>query len=133
MPLKLTLKPHERVVIGKAFLTNADTTTRFFVENKVPILRQKDLLTEKESKSACQKIYFLIQMMYLDTENITHYHQNYWTIVRSVINAAPSLLPIIEQISEMILAEEYYKALKKTKQLIKKEQELIDHAKKKPS
>ena len=133
MPLKLTLKPHERVVIGKAFLTNADTTTRFFVENKVPILRQKDLLTEKESKSACQKIYFLIQMMYLDTENITHYHQNYWTIVRSVINAAPSLLSIIEQISEMILAEEYYKALKKTKQLIKKEQELIEHATKKPS
>ena len=68
---------------------------------------------------------------YLDSENITHYHQNYWAIVRSVVNAAPSLLIVIEQISELILAEEYYKALKKTKQLIKTERELIDHATKK--
>ena len=131
MPLKLTLKPHERVVIGKAFITNADTTTRVFIENKVPILRQKDLLTEREAKSTCQKIYFLIQMMYLDSENITHYHQSYWTIVRSVVSAAPSLLVLIEQISDMILAEEYYKALKKTKLLIKTERELIDNATKK--
>lgn len=129
MPLKLTLKPHERIVIGKAFVTNGDSTTKLFIENKVPILRQKDILLEKEVRSTCQRIYFIIQMMYLDPDSITTYHQTYWTQVRTLINAAPSLLLLVEEISEMILAEEYYKALKKTKLLIKKEQELITHAK----
>lgn len=129
MPLKLTLKPHERIVIGKAFVTNGDSTTKIFVENKVPILRQKDILLEKEAHSTCEKIYFIIQMMYLDPDSIPQYHQNYWSMVRLVVNAAPSLLEIVEQVSELILAEEYYKALKKTKSLIKKEQELINYAK----
>ena len=132
MPLKLTLKPHERIVIGKAFVTNGETAAKIFVENKVPILRQKDILSEKEAKTSCEKIYFIIQMMYLDPESITHYHSNYWNIVRSVIAAAPSLLSIVEQISELILAEEYYKALKKTKQLVKREAELISYAKEEP-
>jgi flagellar biosynthesis repressor protein FlbT len=130
MPLKLTLKPHERIVIGKAFVTNAETATKIFIENKVPILRQKDIMSEKEAKTSCEKIYFIIQMMYLDPDSITHYHSSYWTIVRSVITAAPSLLAIIEQISELILAEEYYSALKKTRQLVKREAELISYAKK---
>lgn len=130
MPLKLTLKPHERIVIGKAFVTNGDSTARIFVENKVPILRQKDLLLEREATTACQQIYWITQMMYLDPDNISQYHHSYWNLVRSVIKAAPSLLVTIEEISEMILAEEYYKALKKTKLLIKKEADLISHAKK---
>lgn len=130
MPLKLTLKPHERIVIGKAFVTNGDSTTKLFIENKVPILRQKDILLEKDVSSSCENIYFIIQMMYLDPDGVPQYHQTYWDLVRSVVNAAPSLLEIVEQVSELILAEEYYKALKKTKTLIKKEQELINYAKK---
>lgn len=129
MPLKLTLKPHERIVIGKAFVSNGDSTTKLFIENKVPILRQKDILLEKEALSTCKQIYFVIQMMYLDPDSIQSYHEQYWSLVRMVVNAAPSLLPYVEQISELILAEEYYKALKETKNLIKKEQELIRHAK----
>lgn len=130
MPLKLTLKPQERIVIGKAFVTNGDTAAKLFVENKVPILRQKDILIEREAKSVCEKVYFIIQMMYLDPDSVTQYHKKYWELIRSLVNAAPSLTIIIEEISEMILAEEYYKALKKTKELIKKETELINHAKK---
>ncbi len=130
MPLKLTLKPHERIVIGKAFVTNGDNTTKIFIENKVPILRQKDILLENEAKSICEQIYFIIQMMYLDPDSIPQYHQSYWKHVRSVVNAAPSLLEIVEQISELILAEQYYNALKMTHSLIQKEQELISYAKK---
>lgn len=130
MPLKLTLKPHERIVIGKAFVTNADSTTKIFIENKVPILRQKDIITETEANTPCKKIYFIVQMMYLDAENLTHYHKTYWNLVKPVLKAAPSTLELIEQVSELIITENYYKALKKTRQLIKHEEELINHAKK---
>lgn len=130
MPLKLTLKPHERIVIGKAFVTNADTTTRIFVENKVPILRQKDILTEREADSPCKKIYFVVQMMYLDSENLPQYHKTYWSLVKPVLKAAPSLFDLVESISEHIITENYYKALKLTKDLIQREENLIQHAQK---
>ena len=50
MALKITLKPHERMVIGGAVLTNANSAScDLVIENKTPILRQKDILSEEEN------------------------------------------------------------------------------------
>ncbi len=129
MPLRLKLKPHEKVVIGEALLTNGETTAEIYIENQVPILRQKDLLTETQADSPCKKIYFVVQLMYLSPTNLREHHQNYWNLVKPVVKASPSCLPLIDEISELILVENYYHALKKAKQLIAYEKQLIEHAK----
>jgi alpha-D-ribose 1-methylphosphonate 5-triphosphate synthase subunit PhnH len=67
MALKIQLKPHERVVIAGASICNGPTAASFLVENNAPILREKDILKEKEALSPAQKIYFVIQVMYLDS------------------------------------------------------------------
>ena len=127
MPLKITLKPHERMIVGGAVITNGNTRCDLLIENRVSILRQKDIMSEKDADSPCRKIYFTIQLMYVDEENLIEHHNTYWKLVQDIVKAAPSMLALIDQISEYILNNKYYQALKLARKLIDYEQEIIDH------
>ncbi len=126
MALKITLKPKERMIIGGAVLANGNRTADFVVENKVPILREKDIMTEKEADSPCRRIYFIVQLMYVDETNLKVYHKQYWREVQDVLAAAPSMLERIDGISDHILHTRYYQALKLTRELIEYEKELLN-------
>jgi flagellar protein FlbT len=131
MALKITLKPHERIIIGEAVIVNGDDgRANLLIENNVPILKGKDIMRESEADSPCKRIYFVIQLMYVNEKNILQHHSTYWQIVKEVINAAPSTLPMIDQISKQILGRRYYQALKLAKKLIEYEQEAIKNARK---
>ncbi|MFP4585162.1 MAG: flagellar biosynthesis repressor FlbT [Desulfococcaceae bacterium] len=127
MALKLRLKPGEKVIIGGAVIANGERAADLMVENQVPILREKDILTEAEADSPCRRIYLAVQLMYIDEENLARYHKNYWELVKEVLNAAPSTKEYIEAVSNEILAGRYFQALKKTKKLIQYEEELLNH------
>jgi len=125
MALKITLKPHERIILGGAVVTNGDMKCEFIIENKITLLREKDILREDEADSPCRRIYFTIQLMYIDNENLAAHHQMYWQLVRDLIKAAPSTLGLIDQINEHIVNNRYYQALKLAGKLIEYEQEVI--------
>ncbi|RQW88754.1 MAG: flagellar protein FlbT [Geobacter sp.] len=129
MSLKLRLKPEEKVLVGKAVIKNGPRTSEFVVENNVPILRQKDILTEDEANSPSRRVYFMIQLMYIDSEKLVEYHKRYWELASDILAAAPSTKPYIEKISEQILACDYYQALKLTRKLMNYEEELLAHVK----
>jgi flagellar protein FlbT len=126
MPLKITLKPNERMIVGGAVISNGNARCDLLIENKVPILRQKDIMREEDADSPCRKIYFTIQLMYIDEENLIEHHNTYWRLVQDIVKAAPSMLALIDQISEYILNNKYYQALKLARKLIDYEQEIID-------
>jgi len=134
MALKITLKPHERLIVGGAPITiirNGESSSDLVIENKIPVLiRGKDIMLENDATSPCRKIYFIIQLMYVDGNNLSEYHRIYWELVQDVIQAAPSTLTFMNRISEYIFQNKYYQALKATRQLIDYEQELIKNAKK---
>jgi len=126
MALKITLKPSERMILGGAVVTNGSAgSCDLIVENKVPILRQKDILTEAKADSPCRRIYLAIQLMYIDEGNLATYHKAYWDLVRDIVNAAPSTVALIDAISENVFQRKYYPALKLAKRLIDYEQEVI--------
>jgi flagellar protein FlbT len=128
MALRITLKTGERMVIGGAVLTNGNSAScDLVIENKTPILRQKDILTEETADSPCRRIYYAIQLMYIDEHNLAAYHKVYWDLVKDLVHAAPSTVVLIDSISEQILQRQYYPALKLTKRLIDYEQEAIQH------
>ncbi len=129
MALKITLKHGERMILGGAVLTNASPAScNLVIENKTPILRQKDILTEENTDSPCRKIYYAVQLMYIDEDNFSKYHKVYWELVKAVVKAAPSTVALIDSINEHILQHQYYQALKQTKRLIDYEQEAIERA-----
>ncbi len=125
MALKITLKPYEKLIIGGAVIKNGDTKCSLLIENNVPLLRQKDILSEKEANSPARLIYFTIQLMYIDEKNLTEHHNHYWKFVREFLSAVPSALSLIDQISEKILENNHYKALKLCRKLINYEQEVL--------
>jgi len=128
MPLKLTLKPGERVIVAGAVLTNGSTTAHLQIENRVTLLRQRDILTEAEATSPCKKIYLAVQLMYIGDGLTSELAQVYWDLVRDVLVAAPSTNDLISEISAYIVDSSFYPALKVAKKLISYEEELMDHA-----
>jgi len=130
MGLKIILKPSERMIISGAVVTNGKAKSEFLIENNVPVLRERDILAENDADSPCKRIYFVIQLMYIDEKKLTEHHTTYWSLVRDVLAAAPSTLGLIDQISGDILNGKYYQALKQAKKLIEYEQEAIKHVRK---
>ncbi|MCE5264215.1 MAG: flagellar biosynthesis repressor FlbT [Deltaproteobacteria bacterium] len=125
MALKITLKPHEKFIIGKAVIANGDAKSTFVIENDVPILRERDIMSLAAADTPCKKIYFSIQLMYVDERNLAEHHKTYWELVKEVVEAAPSVKPMLKEISQNILDGRYYQALKLTKKVIDYEREAI--------
>jgi flagellar protein FlbT len=125
MPLKISLKPNERILINGAVITNGSSRSEIFIENEVPLLRQKDIMGEREADTVCRKIYFCIQLMYIDGNQLPKYHKTYWELVRALLEATPSAVGLLDQISEHIVGNRYYQALKTSKRLMDYEQEVL--------
>jgi flagellar protein FlbT len=130
MSLKITLKPHEKVIIGGAVIKNGATGCHLLVENNVPILRQADIITEHEAATPCSRIYLAIQLMYIDAEHRADIRPLYEELVNEVLEAAPSMKDLISQISQAIVSGSYYQALKLTRKLITYEEELLHNGSK---
>ena len=129
MALKLSLKANERIIAGGAVLRNATgKTVELTVENEVPLLREKEILSEAKADTPCKRVYFVIQLMYIDGQNITKYQKLYWDLAHDILNAAPSTTGIFKQISEAIYSGKYYQALKETRKLIQYETKAMDGA-----
>jgi len=125
MSLKISLKPHERLIIAGAAITNGNIPADLIIENKVPILRKKDILKEEDASSPARRIYFVIQLMYLDHENKTVYQGKYWDLIRDFLHAAPSSQDIINEINREVTEGRFYTALKATGRLIKHEESIL--------
>ena len=128
MPLKLTLKPHERVILGGAVITNGASASHLLIENNVPVLRQADILSEAQANTPCRRIYFVLQLLYIDQAQSAELHPVYWELAREVLEAAPSMKNLISRISQFIIENKMYQALKSAKKLIQYEEELINNA-----
>ena len=127
MALVIDLKPHEKILIGNAVVTNDKQRTRLHIAGEAAIMREKDVMQEEDANTPCKKIYFLIQCMYL-ARNPNEYHDRYFEQVKEIQKASPSSIIFFLQISEHIVGGYYYKALKVAKELIEHEKELLENA-----
>jgi flagellar protein FlbT len=127
MALKIKLKPHERLIIGGAVIANGDTKCDLIIENEVPVLRDKDILREKEVTTPCRRVYFIIQLMYVDGRDLVEKHNIYWSLVKDLVEAAPSTADTLAEISGLVIEGKYYPALKLARKLIEYEGGVTEH------
>jgi flagellar protein FlbT len=125
MSLRIELKPRERILIGECVITNSDQRTRFVVDGRTPILREKNIMTANRADTPAKRIYLAVQLMYLARDPRQH-HDTYFALLRDFVEAAPSAWPLVENINNQILSGDLYNALKSTRKLIKLEQELLN-------
>jgi len=127
MGLKVELKPGERFILGECLVTNGDQRTRLLIEGQAAILREKDIMTTEQADTPAKRIYLVVQLMYTSRDPAMH-HETYFSLMRDLVQAAPSAWAHVVDVSNHILAGEMYKALKSAKALIAYEKELLDHA-----
>ena len=131
MALKVELKPNERIIVGSCVITNTDQRARLLIEGeKIPILREKDILTPETADTPAKLIYLAVQLMYISPDPQNNYG-TYFNLLRDIITAAPTAWPIIEGINTCILCGDLYQALKEARKLIAYEKKLLDAARSK--
>jgi flagellar biosynthesis repressor protein FlbT len=128
MALKVELKPHEKIIVGSCVITNTDQRAKFLIEGeRLPVLREKDILTPDTADTPAKLIYLAVQLMYISHDPQEH-HAVYFDVMRDFLSAVPSAASMINDINNHILSGDYYKALKESKKLIAYEKQLLDQA-----
>jgi flagellar protein FlbT len=127
MPLKLSLKPGERLVLNGAVLQNGDRRGVILLQNKASVLREKDIMQEEEANSPARRIYFAVMMMYLDEAAADRYHDEFIVRLQEFMGVIrnPDILAECVSVSRHVLAREYYKALMACRKLIEYEDERL--------
>ncbi|MBI4966815.1 MAG: flagellar biosynthesis repressor FlbT [Rhodospirillales bacterium] len=133
MPLKITLKPHEKALIGTAVIANGSTKAELVILNKVPVLKEREIITADEADTPAKRIYVSILNMYANPRNERDYHDLYFSLIRQFIDAVPNekVLGLFMEMSQKILEGDHYQALKVCRKLIDYEKEVLDHGKRK--
>ena len=124
MPLRVELKPFERIIIGETVLINSGTRTSFLIDGDAPILREKDTVTAETANTPVKRLYFCVQMMYLKND-IPRYRASYLGFIKDLREAVPDSRDVIEMIHTHISSGSLYKALKEIRKLMKREDELL--------
>lgn len=119
MALKLTLKPGEKFVVNGAVIANGDRRSTVIVQNKVSILREKDILQEQEVTTPARHIYFPIMLMYLGQGPGDSYYEQFVMRMTEFMNVVedPETLALCVEISSNVMKQNYYKALMGCKKL----------------
>jgi flagellar protein FlbT len=124
MPLRVELKPFERIIIGETVLINSGTRTSFLIDGDAPILREKDTVTAETANTPVKRLYFCVQMMYLKND-IPRYRASYLGFIKDLREAVPGSRDVIEAVNGHVSTGSLYKALKEIRKLMKREQEPV--------
>jgi flagellar biosynthesis repressor protein FlbT len=124
MPLRVELKPFERIIIGETVIINSGTRTSFLIDGEAPILREKDTVTAETANTPVKRLYFCVQMMYLKND-VPRYRASYLGFIKDLREAVPGSRDLIDAVNDHISAGALYKALKEIRKLMKREQEQL--------
>jgi flagellar protein FlbT len=129
MPLKLSLKPHEKFVLNGAVLMNGDRRASLVIENKASILREKDIMQSEQADTPIKRIYFPIMMMYLDADASQAYYEEFVIRMTEFMNAISNrdASALCVEISRDVLQGQYYRALMKCRKLFEFEQQRLTY------
>jgi flagellar biosynthesis repressor protein FlbT len=124
MPLRVELKPFERIIIGETVIINSGSRTSFLIDGEAPILREKDTVTAETANTPVKRLYFCVQMMYLKND-IPKYRAAYLGFIKDLREAVPGSRDLIEAVNNHISGGALYKALKEIRKVMKREDELL--------
>jgi flagellar biosynthesis repressor protein FlbT len=121
MPLRVELKPFERIIIGETVIINSGIQTSFLIDGNVPVLRDKDTVTAETANTPVRRLYHCVQMMYLKND-VPKYRASYLGFIKDLDEGSRDR---IGTVNGHIADGSLYKALKEIRKLMKSEAELM--------
>jgi len=122
MPLRVELKPFERIIIGDSVIINSGTRTSFLIDGDTPILREKDTVTEETADTPVKRLYHCVQTMYLKND-VARYKASYLGFVSELQESCPGSGELIAAVNHHVSTGALYKALKEIRKLMKREEQ----------
>ncbi len=126
MPLTINLKPHERLILNGVVIENSGPAAKILVHNNAALLREKDIVTEDQATTPARRIYFTVQCQYLFPAKSDVFLPIIEKFLAEFEEAAPSAVTLIADIRQNVAEGQFYRALKSARQLITREQEILD-------
>jgi flagellar protein FlbT len=124
--LKLTLKPHERVVVNGCVIRNGDRRQALTVENRADIVRESDLLKPEAQATPVSKVYFLLQTALIRPETR---EQAITAIQKGLVELAccfgPEMRKRVMVAANYVSIADYYKAMSEMRAVLRYEAELM--------
>lgn len=130
MPLKIDLKPGDKIIINGAVLQNAGSNAKLLIHNESAILRGKEVMTEKDVTTPATHVYFALQCAYMFPDKQDHYVGQFSKFAEDYLAASPSSAAVITEIVDHVQGGSLYKALKACQKLMKHEAKLMEAARK---
>lgn len=127
MPLKLSLKPHEKVFLNGAVVENGGQRADLIIHNISSLLRQKDVMKEEGANTPARRIFYLIQMLYISPERQQERLAVLQEALLDFLVASPSSRNIIAAINKELGELKFYQALQACKRLIEHETGIMDY------
>lgn len=128
MPLKIDLKPGDKIIINGAVLQNAGGNAKLLVHNDSAILRGREVMADNEVTTPAAHVYFALQCAYMFPDKAGEYLDRFSKLADDFLKASPSSAPIIAELAELASENHLYKALKACQKLLKHETRLMDAA-----
>jgi flagellar protein FlbT len=129
VPLKITLRPNEKVLIGRVVLTNGPREAEFEINgDRIPILRASQILRPEQADTPCKQFYVVIQSLYIGDGDAGELFDLFVKLAGDIEEAAPSLATLVAEISALVMEGDHYPALRRCQRLIEREAELLDVA-----
>ena len=89
MTLRVTLKRGERLfTFGGCAIRDESQNIVLLIEGKLPLLRERDLLTANTADTPAKTLALVLQQMYL-TETFAELHEVYIVFARDLLKALP--------------------------------------------
>jgi flagellar protein FlbT len=117
VPLKFTLKPGEKVIVNGAVIGRGEETGSFYLYNKANFLRGREVMKEEDAKGVEQKLYLIIQLIYLFPENAPENLMKFEAILAETMRHRSADLEKLTEVARLVHAQDYYRALKLTAKL----------------
>jgi flagellar protein FlbT len=124
MPLRVELKPFERIVIGDSVIINSGARTCFLIDGETPILRERDTVTAETANTPAKRLYLCVQTMYLKSD-VTRYRERYLGLIKELQDVIPNSRDLIGSVETFVATGSLYKALKEIRKLMKREEETM--------
>jgi len=117
MPLRLELKPYERLIINGALLRNGDRRSTFLIETQCKFLRESEIITESEADTACKQLHLTLTVIYL-ADDPAQGIDLFFRQATDLIRETPACAPQVAAIAAQVETGEYYRALKLSRKLV---------------
>ncbi|MDG5493946.1 flagellar biosynthesis repressor FlbT [Niveispirillum sp. BGYR6] len=112
MPLKLVLRPGEKLIVNGAVIGIGDHPVSLFFYNKVNFLRGREIMKEENCDTIEKKLYFIIQLIYIFPEDAQLNLVKFGLILEDARLTHPAESELFNDIEALVREGNYYRALK---------------------